>query len=217
MSVFSKILESLGKSITKELDKSASKEASKNTIKGDNFTTTPNKAPSKTDYNIKMEVSPHIRNLAELKDKDIFADLEYLAGKHPEMFSKPSDVFRLMRDIKDNPTHFYQNNRLDASLIVKRLENQKIGKMVVKKDSGQVLHATKVKEKDLDRLQRVDKKHSGGKSLALSKTSSSKAAEQETLNLDSHHNSTKIPPQKQDSTLESTTLIDDKLPPMMRE
>ena len=217
MSVFSKILENLGKTITKELDKSASKEAakeaSKNTIKGKNFTTTIDKTPSKTDYNIKMEVSPHTRNLAQLKDKDIFADLEYLASKHPEMFAKPSEVFRLMRDIKDNPTHFYQNNRLDASLIVKRLENQKIGKMVVKKDSGQVLHATKVKEKDLDRLQRVDKKHSGDKSLALSKTSSSKAAEQEALNLDSHHNSTKIPPQKQ----ESTTLINDKIPPMMRE
>ena len=139
---------------------------------------------------MKMELSPHTRKLAELKEKDIFADLEYLANKPPEMFSKPSDVFKLMREIKDNPTHFYQNNRLDAGLIVKRLKNNKIGKMVVKKDNGEVLHATKTKEKELQRLERVDKKRSGDKSLALSRTSSSKAAEEKPQNLDSQHNST---------------------------
>lgn len=170
------------------LNQNPQRQSMQNTIKGDGFSTKQNPTPPKTDYNVKMELSPHTRKLAELKENDIFADLEYLANKHPEMFNKPSDVFKLMRDIKDNPTHFYQNNRLDAGLIVKRLKNNKIGKMVVKKDSGEVLHATKTKEKELQRLERVDKKHSGDKSLALSRTSSSKAAEEKPQNLDSQQN-----------------------------
>jgi len=76
------------------------------------------------------------------------------------MFSKPSDVFRLLREIKNEPTHFFNNNRLDYALIVKRMDENKIGKLAIDKESGEVKHATKVKERDLKRLDKVSRENS---------------------------------------------------------
>ena len=47
------------------------------------------------------------------------------------MFEKPSDVFRLVKDIKENPEFFYKNNKLDYALMVKRLDGHKIGKLAI--------------------------------------------------------------------------------------
>ena len=105
-----------------------------------------------------MEVEPYVRDLAKLKGSEIYADLQNLVNKHREMFDKPSDVFKLIKEIKKNPEFFYNNNRLDAALIVKRLSDNKIGKMGVKKDDGEVIHATKSREKDLIRLKKVSDK-----------------------------------------------------------
>ncbi|EAJ5092310.1 hypothetical protein CRL37_07505, partial [Campylobacter coli] len=58
-------------------------------IKGDNFfmdKADPSKA--KSDLNVKISVSPNVRNLAKLTNDEIIADLEYLANKHNEMFKK---------------------------------------------------------------------------------------------------------------------------------
>lgn len=129
-------------------------------IKGDNFfmdKADPSKA--KSDLNIKISVSPNVRNLAKLTNDEIIADLEYLANKHKEMFKKPSDVFKLIKEIKENPTFFYKNNRMDIALIAKRLNDNKLGKLGVNKDTGEVRHVTKVKEKDLTRLEKVSKKN----------------------------------------------------------
>lgn len=129
-------------------------------IKGDNFfmdKADPSKA--KSDLNVKISVSPNVRNLAKLTNDEIIADLEYLANKHNEMFKKPSDVFKLIKEIKENPTFFYKNNRMDIALIVKRLNDNKLGKLGVNKDTGEVRHITKVKEKDLARLEKVSKKN----------------------------------------------------------
>lgn len=129
-------------------------------IKGDNFfmdKADPSKA--KSDLNIKISVSPNVRNLAKLTNDEIIADLEYLANKHNEMFKKPSDVFKLIKEIKENPTFFYKNNRMDIALIAKRLNDNKLGKLGVNKDTGEVRHITKVKEKDLARLEKVSKKN----------------------------------------------------------
>ncbi|HFF9625370.1 TPA: hypothetical protein ACGFHM_000337 [Campylobacter coli] len=129
-------------------------------IKGDNFfmdKADPSKA--KSDLNVKISVSPNIRNLAKLTNDEIIADLEYLANKHNEMFKKPSDVFKLIKEIKENPTFFYKNNRMDIALIAKRLNDNKLGKLGVNKDTGEVRHVTKVKEKDLTRLEKVSKKN----------------------------------------------------------
>ncbi|TKX30496.1 hypothetical protein CQA69_06365 [Campylobacter estrildidarum] len=132
----------------------------KDLIKGDNFfMDKPNPKYAKSDLRVKMSVSPNVRNLAKLTNDEIIADLEYLANKHKEMFKKPSDVFKLIKEIKENPTFFYKNNRMDIALIAKRLNDDKLGKLGISKDTGEVRHATKVKEKDLKRLEKVSKKN----------------------------------------------------------
>ena len=139
--------------------KALREEAQAGEIKGDNFITKESPAP-KSDLNVKMDLAPNIRDLSKITTEEISADLDYLASKHPEMFSKPSDVFRLIREIKNEPTHFFNNNRLDYALIVKRMDENKIGKLAIDKESGEVKHATKVKEKDLKRLDKVSRENS---------------------------------------------------------
>ena len=132
----------------------------KNEIEGEGWTMRDG-GEAKTDYVIKTDLAPNVRDLSKITTDEISADLEYLASKHPEIFDKPSDVFRLVKDIKENPTHFFTNNRLDYALIVKRLKNNKIGKLAIDKQSGEVKHATKVKDKDLKRLAKVSEEKSG--------------------------------------------------------
>ena len=130
-----------------------------NEIRGDNFITKESPEP-KSDLNVKMDLAPNVRDLSKITTDEISADLDYLANKHPEMFKKPSDVFKLVREIKNEPTHFFNNNRLDYALIVKRVGDNKIGKLAVDKESGEVKHATKVKEKDIKRLDRISRENS---------------------------------------------------------
>lgn len=110
-----------------------------------NFTMTPSRE-SKTDYNVAMQIDENIKNLAELDTDTIIADLENLSKTHPDRFKRPSDVFRLIRTIKENPTHFYRNNRLDMHLIGKFLENDSFAEMGVVADSGRVGHILKVSD-----------------------------------------------------------------------
>ena len=138
----------------------ASEIKAKNEAEGEGWTMRDG-GEAKTDYVIKTDLSPNARDISKITTDEISADLEYLAGKHPEIFDKPSDVFRLVKDIKENPTHFFTNNRLDYALIVKRLKNNKIGKLAIDKQSGEVKHATKVKDKDLKRLAKVSEEKSG--------------------------------------------------------
>ena len=128
-------------------------------IKGENFITKQSPAP-KSDLNVKMDLAPNVRDLSKITADEISADLDYLASKHPEIFRKPSDVFRLIREIKNEPTHFFNNNRLDYALVAKRLNGKKIGKLAIDKESGEVRHATKVKDKDLKRLDKISRANS---------------------------------------------------------
>lgn len=130
----------------------------KDLIQGDNFVMYESKG-AKSDLKAKMSLAPNVRDLAKLTSDEIVADLEYLAHKHKEMFKKPSDVFKLIKEVKDNPTFFYKNNRMDIALIAKRLKDDKLGKLGINKDSGEVRHITKVKSKDLRRLEKVSKKN----------------------------------------------------------
>jgi hypothetical protein len=130
-----------------------------NEIIGENFITKQSPEP-KSDLNVKMDLAPNVRDLSKITTDEISADLDYLANKHPEMFKKPSDVFKLVREIKNEPTHFFNNNRLDYALVAKRLNGKKIGKLAIDKESGEVKHATKVKEKDIKRLDRISRENS---------------------------------------------------------
>ena len=144
--------------------KALREEAQNAEIKGDNFVTKESPA-SKSDLNVKMDLAPNIRDLSKITTEEISADLDYLASKHPEMFSKPSDVFRLIKEIKNEPTHFFNNYRLDYALVAKRLNDKKIGKLAINKESGEVRHATKVRERDLARMDRVSKQMAGTSTL----------------------------------------------------
>ena len=135
-----------------------------NEIIGENFITKQSPEP-KSDLNVKMDLAPNVRDLSKITADEISADLDYLASKHPEMFKKPSDVFKLVREIKNEPTHFFNNYRLDYALVAKRLNDKKIGKLAINKESGEVRHATKVRERDLSRMDRVSKQMAGTSTL----------------------------------------------------
>ncbi|PAF53021.1 hypothetical protein BKH42_08175 [Helicobacter sp. 13S00482-2] len=128
--------------------------------------------PTKSDYNTKLDVDSSTQSLSDLTHEYILADLEKLANKHPEMFDKPSDVFKLIRKVLENPTHFYRNNILDYSLVVRYVETNKIGKLAIDKESGKLIHATKVRDRDLERLGRVDQRVVGTSTLPTSLHSS---------------------------------------------
>lgn len=138
--------------------KALREEAQTGEIKGDNFITKESPAP-KSDLNVKMDLAQKVRDLSKITTEEISADLDYLASKHPEMFSKPSDVYRLLKEIKNNPTHFFKNNRPDIALIAKVLEDGSVGKLGIVKESGLVGHLSKSTNKnEMDRLRKVNEK-----------------------------------------------------------
>uniref|UniRef100_UPI0026C770A7 hypothetical protein n=1 Tax=Campylobacter aviculae TaxID=2510190 RepID=UPI0026C770A7 len=85
-------------------------------------------------------------------------NLKAMAKKHPEMFKSEADVFRVIKEIKNNPTHFFKNYDDKVTLIAKPLKDDKVGNIAIKKDSGKIIHINKTKNKDLERLNRRNKK-----------------------------------------------------------
>jgi len=78
------------------------------------------------------------------------------------MFRSEADVFRVIKEIKDNPTHFFKNNRDDIALVTKVLDDGSIGKVGIVKDGGKIGHVSKSSnKKELRRLQDVNKKQLG--------------------------------------------------------
>ena len=127
-------------------------------IKGDGFITKESPAP-KSDLNVKISVDDWVRELSEINNNELSANLFILQNKHPEFFKKPSDVYRLLKEIKNNPTHFFKNNRPDMALIVKVLEDGSVGKLGIVKESGYVGHLSKSTNKnEMDRLRKVNEK-----------------------------------------------------------
>ena len=111
-------------------------------IIGDNFILKENDISPLSQVSINTNMEQWIKNAADISATSIHADLTKLAQKHPEMFKKPSEAFKLFLQIKNNPTHFLENNREDVALIAKMINDKKIGKMGVKKDDGEVVHLT---------------------------------------------------------------------------
>jgi len=138
--------------------KALREEAQTGEIKGDNFITKESPAP-KSDLNVKISVDDWVRELSEINNNELSANLFILQNKHPELFKKPSDVYRLLKEIKNNPTHFFKNNRPDIALIVKVLEGGSVGKLGIVKESGHVGHLSKSTNKnEMDRLRKVNEK-----------------------------------------------------------
>ena len=138
--------------------KALREEAQNVEIKGDNFITKESPAP-KSDLNVKISVDDRARELSEINNNELSANLFILQNKHPELFKKPSDVFRLLKEIKNNPTHFFKNNLPDIALIAKVLEDGSVGKLGIVKESGLVGHLSKSTNKnEMDRLRKVNEK-----------------------------------------------------------
>ena len=106
----------------------------------------------------KFEVEKWINDLSGVLSDEWAANLKTLALKHPEMFRSEADAFRVIKEIKDNPTHFFKNNRDDAALIAKELKDEKAGNIVIKKDDGRIVHVNKTRKSDIARLQRNNEK-----------------------------------------------------------
>jgi hypothetical protein len=106
----------------------------------------------------KFEVEKWINDLSGVLSDEWIANLKSLALKHPEMFRSEANVFRVIKEIKDNPTHFFKNNRDDAALIAKELKDEKAGNIVIKKDDGRIVHVNKTRKSNIARLQRNNEK-----------------------------------------------------------
>lgn len=122
---------------------------SQETISGDGFIILDFKESSpKSDYTKTITLDSSVRENAGIHpSKEVRANLQWLSNKHKEIFNKPSDVFKLINEVKDNPTHFYTNNKPNIALIGKFLHNGELGKIGIQKDYNsnflQIRHATK--------------------------------------------------------------------------
>jgi len=127
------LADAMAKAVKDDLAERVAK-APKNEIKGDSFITKETPAP-KSDLNVKISVDDWVRELGGINaNKQIKADLTNLYEKHKELFAKPSDVFRLIKAVKENPTFFYNNNEPNTALIGKILDNGKLGKIGIQKE-----------------------------------------------------------------------------------
>ncbi|EAI4352501.1 hypothetical protein A9386_07225 [Campylobacter jejuni] len=154
-------IESIKDKALKEEAQEARKEFNskvKDLIKGDNFfmdKADPSKA--KSDYTAKFNVEKWINNVSGILKDEWVVNLKAMAKKHPEMFKNEADVFKVIKEIKDNPTHFFKNYDDEVALIAKPLKDDKVGNIAIKKDSGKIIHINKTKGKDLERLNRRNK------------------------------------------------------------
>ena len=114
----------------------------------------------------KFEVEKWINDLSGVLSDEWAANLKTLAFKHPEMFKSEADVFRVIKEIKDNPTHFFKNNIDENALMVKHLDDKKVGEIGVRKSDGQIVHVTKNnKDKRIKELERRQDKLLGNTEL----------------------------------------------------
>ncbi|EGJ8751734.1 hypothetical protein IOA78_001588 [Campylobacter coli] len=154
-------IESIKDKTLKEEAQEARKEFNskvKDLIKADNFfmdKADPSKA--KSDYTAKFNVEKWINNVSGILKDEWVVNLKAMAKKHPEMFKNEADVFKVIKEIKDNPTHFFKNYDDEVALIAKPLKDDKVGNIAIKKDSGKIIHINKTKGKDLERLNRRNK------------------------------------------------------------
>ncbi|WP_304344934.1 hypothetical protein [Campylobacter showae] len=155
--------------IVKETAEQGSKieqaEAKQEAVKGEGWTMRDG-GDAKQYAEHKFEVEKWINDLSGVLSDEWIANLKSLALKHPEMFRSEADVFHVIKEIKDNPTHFFKNNNDRNALLVKNLKEGKSGEIAVRKKDGQIVHATINNEKRLDRLQKRNKENLGNGELS---------------------------------------------------
>ena len=118
-----------------------------NTTKGKGFVMQKNTTKPQN-YEVYSTITPQTKELAKLEKEQIRANLEILKNTHPEQFHTQGQVFRMIKQIKNNPTHFYQqgNIKRDMSIVGKFLENGNFGEIgIIKngKNAGKIGHILK--------------------------------------------------------------------------
>ena len=137
------LVEMAKKQIKEELDQKAGKVAKGELVKqGEGFTM---KDGGKPYQYAQQTFKPEqwINDLSGILTDEWAANLKSLAVKHPEMFKSEADVFRVIKEIKNNPTRFFANNNEGNALILKDLDSDKVGEIAVRKSDGQIVHTTK--------------------------------------------------------------------------
>lgn len=149
------------KALKEEANKARSKFNTrvKDLIEGDNFfTNKPNPKYAKSDYTAKFNAEKWVNDMSGILSDEWVVNLKAMAKKHHEMFKSEADVFRVVKEIKDNPTHFFKNYNDKLALIAKPLKHGKSANIAIEKNSGKIVRVNKTKGKNLGRLSRRNKK-----------------------------------------------------------
>ena len=137
------LVEMAKKQIKEELDQKAGKVAKGELVKqGEGFTVKDGGKPYQYAQQT-FKPKQWINDLSGILTDEWAANLKSLAVKHPEMFKSEADVFRAIKEIKNNPTRFFANNNEGNALILKDLDSDKVGEIAVRKSDGQIVHTTK--------------------------------------------------------------------------
>lgn len=161
------LVERAKQQIKEELDQKAGKVAKGELVKqGEGFTV---KDGGKPYQYAQQTFKPEqwINDLSGILTDEWAANLKSLAVKHPEMFKSEADVFRVIKEIKNNPTRFFANNNNKGNaLILKDLDSDKVGEIAVRKSDGQIVHTTKNdKSRRLEQLSNRQKRILGNTEL----------------------------------------------------
>jgi len=96
-------------------------------------------------HQVFLNVEKWVRDTAGISDKTISTNLTTLLQKHPKMFENEADVFRLIKEVKDNPTHFLRATNPDNTILAKTKDDGALKAIGIQKDGGFyniVVHAT---------------------------------------------------------------------------
>ena len=113
--------------------------------------------PQKTSF----KVNETIKNNLHLQTDILRADLEKLKNSHPELFQTKGAVARLINKIQENPTFFFENNRLDMKIVGAYVKNN-FGELGIVThgenigDIGHILETSKT-QKRINSLKNRDK------------------------------------------------------------
>ena len=108
-----------------------------------------------------LEIFKLCEKLVELlQDKEAIADLELLFKRHPEMFKDKKEVKELIDKVVSEPEIAINANRdnraYEVIKVAKKLDDKKMGDIVIKKDKGlsEIFHANKKRVKEFERLKK---------------------------------------------------------------
>ncbi|MGE4510093.1 MAG: hypothetical protein AB7D43_03220 [Sulfurimonadaceae bacterium] len=109
-----------------------------------------------------FNINETVKRLTGVEANRAEADLTRLYEKHPEIFRDEKEVFRLIRDVLNDASHFVQGSGEKNALILANIDG-KLGKVGLRRDSipALVVHALKASKADSE-LRRLIKRQVEG-------------------------------------------------------